>query len=57
MFDMVVVRFNLNQHRTAVPIDHPNGSITADKLANGAVGDGKLATNTVTVMIEALIYG
>ena len=57
MFDMVVVRFNLNQHRTAVPIDHLDGSITANKLANGAVGDGKLATNTVTVMIEALIYG
>jgi len=54
---MVTLKFDLSQHRAAVPIDHPDGSITASKLADGAVGDGKLATNTATVMVEALIYG
>lgn len=38
-----VVQDNLDAHRAAVVLDHPNGSVTTEKLAPGAVTADKLA--------------
>jgi hypothetical protein len=34
-------------HKTAAELDHPNGSVTTQKLANGAVTNQKMAANSV----------
>lgn len=35
-------------HREAVKLDHPDGSVTTDKLADGAVVEGKIGSGAVT---------
>ena len=39
---------DLDSHRTASPIDHPDGSITTAKIADGAVTTTKIADGNVT---------
>lgn len=38
----------LTDHKTKAVLDHPNGSVTTDKIANSAVSTDKIAPNAVT---------
>lgn len=39
---------DLNAHKSATPLDHPDGSVTAAKLASNAVTEAKIADGAVT---------
>ena len=34
----------LNAHKSAIPLDHPDGSVTTEKIADGAITDAKVSS-------------
>jgi len=34
----------LNVHKSAIPLDHPDGSVTTEKIADGAITDAKVSS-------------
>lgn len=57
------VELTVETHRVIEPLDHPNGSVTTEKLANGSVTTEKLANKSITldklddVILALLIVG
>ena len=46
--DVDPIRADLDAHKQAATLDHPDGSVTAAKLASNAVTEDKIANNAVT---------
>jgi len=42
------VQSNLNSHKSATTLDHPDGSVTTAKIADSAVTEAKIANSAVT---------
>lgn len=41
-------KIDIDAHKTATPLDHPDGSVTTAKIADGAVTTAKIASGAVT---------
>jgi hypothetical protein len=43
-------KIDIDAHKTATPLDHPDGSVTTAKIADGAVTTAKIADGAVTAV-------
>ena len=48
------LRDELNKHKNAQELDHPNGSVTSPKIRNGAITQEKLANDILKLLAGAL---
>ena len=48
------LRDELNKHKNAQELDHPNGSVTSPKIRDGAITQEKLANDILKLLAGAL---